>query len=125
MAVKILKTEAPGRDRGPSARTAAADRKTRRRAKEHTWVSASGRVVTEADADRMASEAEASDVDLSTTRRRPVSGRPGLSDGQSGESPRLTVRVDGETYLALKLKAERDHRNVSELARDAITAYLR
>jgi predicted transcriptional regulator len=55
------------------------------------------------------------------TRRQ--AGRPSLS-GRAGHSKRVGLRVDDETYGAIQRIAERDHRRVSDVVRDAINRYL-
>ena len=70
---------------------------------------------------RLADEAEAGFEPASLTRRH--AGRPSLS-GRSGQSKRVDLRVDDQTYEAIRLIAEKDHRRVSDVVRDAIHRYL-
>jgi hypothetical protein len=78
----------------------------------------------ERDAAALAVEFERYTGDLSDWKRVRV-GRPGLP-GHEGEgpSPRVTVRLPAPAYRALRDRAARDHRRVSDLAREAIEAYL-
>ena len=54
-------------------------------------------------------------------RRR--AGRPSLS-GSPGHSTRLGVRLDDDTYQSIRRLAERQHRNISDVVREAIDRYL-
>lgn len=54
-------------------------------------------------------------------RRQP--GRPSLS-GRSGHSNRVDLRVDDETYQAIRRIADQGNRNVSDVVRDAIHRFL-
>jgi len=54
-------------------------------------------------------------------RRR--AGRPSLS-GSPGHSTRLGVRLDDDTYQSIRLLAEHQHRNISDVVREAINRYL-
>ncbi len=70
---------------------------------------------------RLTEEAEAGFDPATLTRRH--AGRPSLS-GRAGHSRRVDLRVDDETYGAIQRIAERDHRRVSDVVRDAINRYL-
>ena len=70
---------------------------------------------------RLTAEAEAGFNPATLTRRH--AGRPSLS-GRAGHSKRVDLRVDDETYGAIQRIAERDHRRVSDVVRDAINRYL-
>jgi hypothetical protein len=70
---------------------------------------------------RLTEEAEAGFDPAALTRRQ--AGRPSLS-GRAGHSKRVDLRVDDETYGAIQRIAERDHRRVSDVVRDAINRYL-
>ena len=50
-------------------------------------------------------------------------GRPSLT-GESQHSPRVTFRLDPEVREQAVLRAEREGKTVSELARDALKHYL-
>ena len=71
--------------------------------------------------EQLAGEAELG-FDTGGLARR-VAGRPSLS-GHSGHSSRLGLRVDDDTYESIKRLAETQHRNVSDVVRDAIHRYL-
>jgi len=70
---------------------------------------------------RLTAEAEAG-LDPGTLTRRPA-GRPSLS-GRAGHSNRLDLRVDDETYQAIRRIADQGNRKVSDVVRDAIRRYL-
>ncbi len=70
--------------------------------------------------DALAEEAERG-YDL-TRARRVRMGRPALGDG--GESPRVQVRVDSDLAKALRARARKEHRSVSEIARTALREYI-
>ena len=69
----------------------------------------------------LAAEAETG-FDPATLIRRQV-GRPSLS-GRSGHSNRVDLRVDDETYQAIRRIADQDNRPISDVVRDAIRRYL-
>lgn len=69
----------------------------------------------------LTAEAEAGFDPAELTRRH--AGRPSLS-GRSGHSTRLGLRLDDDTYQTIRQLAERQHRNVSDVVREAITRYL-
>lgn len=80
------------------------------------------RVVTDADLERMAAEAETG-FDLSTWKRRP--GRPslgGVRDG--GHSPRLVTRVPEELRDEVAFHASAEGRSVSEVMRGLLEDYV-
>lgn len=69
----------------------------------------------------MAQEAEAGFDPAGLTRRR--AGRPSLSGGP-GHSSRLGLRLDDDTYQSIRQLAERQHRKISDVVREAINRYL-
>ena len=80
-----------------------------------------GRVVTEADLDRMAAEAETG-FDLSTWKRR--AGRPSLSEMNTGaHSPRITTRVPEELRARVASRASSEGKSVSAVMRSLLEAY--
>jgi predicted DNA binding CopG/RHH family protein len=80
-----------------------------------------GRVVTDADLDRMAVEAEAG-YDLSTWNRR--AGRPSLSVTHTGaHSPRITTRVPEELRAKVASRASSEGKTVSAVMRTLLEAY--
>jgi len=81
-------------------------------------VSKSGVKITEKIADELAAEAERG-YDLSLGRRR---GRPSLDHGVS---PRVTFRISGGLQERARERAEREGKSLSELARDALTEYVK
>jgi hypothetical protein len=66
--------------------------------------------------DRLAAEAEAGFEPGGLVRRR--AGRPALS-GVPGHSNRLGVRLDDDTYDSIGRLAERQHRKISDIVREA------
>ena len=82
-----------------------------------------GEILTEADFERMADEAERTepDYDAVFARARAKGGRPSLGEGVS---PVLQVRLDEQTRQQLAERAKRDHTTPSSIARDAIQAFL-
>ena len=70
---------------------------------------------------RLAEEAEAG-FDPAILTRRPA-GRPSLS-GRAGHSNRVDLRVDDETYEAIRRIADQDNRKISDVVRDAIRRFL-
>jgi hypothetical protein len=70
---------------------------------------------------RLAEEAEAGFDPATLTRRH--AGRPSLS-GRVGHSKRVDLRVDDETYEAIRRIADRNNRRVSDVVREAINRYL-
>jgi hypothetical protein len=70
---------------------------------------------------RLATEAEVGFDPATLTRRH--AGRPSLS-GRIGHSRRVDLRVDDETYLAIRRIAEQDDRRISDVVRDAIRRFL-
>jgi hypothetical protein len=70
---------------------------------------------------RLADEAEAGFDPATLTRRH--AGRPSLS-GRTGHSNRVDLRVDDETYEAIRRIADEDNRKISDVVRDAIRRFL-
>ncbi|HYB23912.1 MAG TPA: ribbon-helix-helix domain-containing protein [Solirubrobacteraceae bacterium] len=81
---------------------------------------AAGELLTEKAIEDLADEAERG-YDLSKANRVTY-GRPSL--GAAGVSPRIQVRVDAELADALRARAEKEHRSVSEIARSALREYI-
>jgi hypothetical protein len=82
-----------------------------------------GEVLTEADFDQMAVEAETVEINVERLIDRQLRGvgRPALGDGVS---PVLQIRLDSRLLEKLADRAKRDHTTPSSVARDAITAFL-
>ncbi len=70
---------------------------------------------------RLTAEAEAGFDPAALARRH--AGRPSLS-GRAGHSNRVDLRVDDETYQAIRRLADKGNRNVSDVVRDAIRRFL-
>ena len=79
-----------------------------------------GEEITPEIACALAVEAERG-YDLSKTKRRRV-GRPSLA-GQ-GASPRMSFRTTPGLYRAAQIRAKKEGRSVSELAREAVARYV-
>jgi hypothetical protein len=83
----------------------------------------SGTKLTKKVVDALAEEAERG-YDL-TKAKRVRMGRPALGDiGAEGVSPRIQVRVDQTLATALRSRARREKRSVSEITRTALREYL-
>ena len=84
----------------------------------------SGLVLTDADLEALADEAERG-YDLSKMRLRP--GRPflGAEPGHVGEhSPRIAVRLPAELHRRVRERASAERRNVSQVVRDLLEDYV-
>lgn len=88
--------------------------------KPKTYITASGRVLTEDDLDAIAEEVEDADYNVEElkTRRR---GRPRLGSAPAEVVP---VRLDPELKSAVDARAEAEHLTTSEIIRKALRAYL-
>lgn len=79
-----------------------------------------GDELTDEDIEGLADEAERGyDLDKAI---KVTGGRPSL--GTEGVSPRIQVRVDPTLATTLRLRARREKRSVSEVARAALREYL-
>lgn len=83
------------------------------------WTRKDGRTMTEADAVRLAEEIETGFDPATATRV----GRPSLAGGD-GASPRVNFRMTDELHRRAVQRAEREGKSLSELARDALAAYV-
>jgi hypothetical protein len=81
-----------------------------------------GRVVTDADLDRMAVDAEAG-YDLSTWKRRV--GRPSLSAEPGAHSPRIEARVPEALRRRVSARAAKEGKSVSAVVRLLLEEYAR
>jgi CRISPR-associated endonuclease/helicase Cas3 len=81
---------------------------------------ADGDVLTDEIIEELAEEAERG-YDLSKATKV-THGRPSL--GAAGVSPRVQIRVDPDLADALKARAKKEHRSVSEIARTALREYV-
>ncbi len=90
------------------------------RATRHELQSASGEVLTEADVERLAEEAEAG-YDLNLARWVPFE----RSASDNGVSPRVSFRISSRLYEAARERAAREGRSLSDLMRDAVERYVR
>jgi len=84
-----------------------------------TYKTKSGKVLTDADIEAMADEAERGyDVDALKARRR---GRPMLGTAPAEVVP---VRLDPDLKQALEARAQVDHTTASEIIREALRRFL-
>jgi len=84
-----------------------------------TYKTETGKVLTDADIETMADEAERGyDVEVLKTRRR---GRPMLGSAPSEVVP---VRLDPDLKQAVEARAEADHTSTSEIIRQALRRFL-
>src|SRR5665213_2231772 len=84
-----------------------------------TYKTKTGKVLTDADIETMADEAEQGyDVEMLKTRRR---GRPMLGSAPSEVVP---VRLDPDLKQAVEARAEADHTSTSEIIRQALRRFL-
>ena len=83
-------------------------------------LTASGRILTEADLDAIAEEVETSDYDIATLRKR-RRGRPAMGSGPAEVVP---VRIDPELRAAVAARAETDGTTTSEVIREALRRFL-
>ena len=83
----------------------------------------SGKVLAEADFERMAEEVESAEFDLDRLEANVIrrGGRPPIGDGPSTV---LQVRLDEATRAKLAERAAREHATPSSIARAAINAWL-
>ena len=87
--------------------------------KPNPYKTNTGKVLTDADIEAMADEAERDyDVDVLKTRRR---GRPMLGSAPAGVVP---VRLDPELKYAVEARAEAEHKTTSEIIREALRRFL-
>ena len=81
-----------------------------------------GRLITDAELDRMAADAEAG-PDVTGWTRRP--GRPPLSpDAIGGSSPKIETRIPASLRDDLRRCAAEDGRSVSQVLRELVEAYV-
>ncbi len=87
--------------------------------KSKTYKTKTGRVLTDADIEAMADEAERDfDVEKLKVRRR---GRPMLGNAPSEVVP---VRLDPDLRRAVEARAEADETTASEIIREALRRFL-
>jgi predicted HicB family RNase H-like nuclease len=81
-----------------------------------------GRILSEADLERLASSVE-HDLDISSWKPRP--GRPPLDSTATAHAPRIAVRVPEELHRRAVERATREGRTMSEVVRDLLEGYAR
>jgi hypothetical protein len=82
--------------------------------------SRSGVLITDEIAERLADEAEGG-YDLTPEKRV---GRKSLGGG-AGKSPRVNFRMTSELQARAQLRAKREGKTLSEIARDALEQYVK
>ena len=89
-------------------------------AKQRTYQTRTGQVLTDSDVARIAAEVETTDYDIEElkTRRR---GRPLLGRAPSEV---VTVRINPELRAAISARAEKDGTTVSAIHREALRRFL-
>ena len=80
----------------------------------------SGRVLSDAELDELATKAEAG-FDLSSWR--PRRGRPSLGATAGEHAPRIAVRVPEALHDRAKVRAAREGRSISEVVRSLLEEY--
>ena len=80
----------------------------------------SGRVLTEADVERLAAKAEAG---FDATNWKPRRGRPPLDPGSTGHAPRVGARVSPAVYEGATVRAANEGRTISEVVRELLEEY--
>ena len=86
---------------------------------EKTYKTKSGKILTDADIEALADEADKGyDPDVLKTRRR---GRPTLGSAPSEVVP---VRLDPDLRRAIEARAETEHTTTSEIIREALRQFL-
>ena len=81
-----------------------------------------GRILSEADLERLASSLDR-DLDISSWTPRP--GRPPLDSSATAHAPRIAVRVPEELHRRAVERATREGRSMSEVVRDLLEGYAR
>jgi uncharacterized protein (DUF4415 family) len=81
-------------------------------------ITATGRVLTDAEVDAIADDVATRQFDVEAIRRR---GRPALGTTPSRLVP---VRLDPELNDSLRMRAIKDHVTSSEVIREALRGYL-
>jgi hypothetical protein len=85
-----------------------------------TVVTKSGRKLTEADIERLATSLER-DLDLKSWAPRP--GRPSLGDSPGVHSPRIAVRLPEELHRRAVARAASEGRSISAVVRELLERY--
>ncbi len=80
----------------------------------------SGRVLNDADLERIAAKAEAG-FDISAWRQRP--GRPSLSTAATEHSPRIAVRIPEALRDDVVMRATAEGKNLSQVVRSLLEDY--
>lgn len=80
-----------------------------------------GRTVTDADLDALATEVETTDYDIEDLKERRRPGRPAIGSGPAEVVP---VRIDPELRKALEARAQADDTNTSAVIREALRKFL-
>jgi len=87
---------------------------------DKTYLTKSGKSLTDADIDATANEVATADYDMDSLKAR-RRGRPLLGSAPAEVVP---VRLDPELRAAIEARADADDTNSSEIIRRALRAYL-
>ncbi len=82
----------------------------------------SGRIMAEADIERLATRLER-DLDISAWK--PRRGRPPLDAAADVHAPRIAVRLPKELHTRAVARATREGRSISEVVRELLEGYAR
>jgi hypothetical protein len=88
-------------------------------AKPKTYMTASGRKLTDADIETIAAEVASKDYDVDALKRR--RGRPPMGSGPADVVP---VRIDPELRAAIEERAKADNTTTSDVIREALRRFL-
>ena len=81
----------------------------------------SGRILTDAVIEQMATEVAETEYDVEELKTRRRRGRPPMGSGPAEVVP---VRIDPELRAAIEARAEQDHTTTSDVIREAIRRFL-
>jgi hypothetical protein len=81
----------------------------------------SGRILTEADIERLATKVVEQDFDISAWK--PRRGRPRLDAADDAHAPRIAVRVPGDIHRRVVARATREGRSISAVVRELLEGY--
>ena len=81
----------------------------------------SGRILTDAVIEQMATEVAETEYDVEELKTRRRRGRPPMGSGPAEVVP---VRIDPELRAAIEARAEIDHTTASDVIREAIRRFL-
>jgi hypothetical protein len=80
-----------------------------------------GRTLTDAELDALATEVENTDYDVETLKQQRRPGRPAMGSGPADVVP---VRIDPELRAAIEARAEAESTTTSAVIREALRKFL-